>query len=181
MKEEWKELREFKGYFISNLGRIKGINGKIRIPYKGRFIKFENQKTSKSIANLVYDTFVKPLANRTSVYHLDGNQLNFRPENLISTADRDKMIADEFKENRNINAICKKYNLSTRTARNILERQLVPYSQRPVILPKHSAKGKMEYQNYSGENKIPYADNCTVRPKSYDSNAYLIRQFTYNY
>lgn len=181
MKEIWKQIKDFPQYQISNLGRVKGIKGKIKIPHKERFVKLEskNGATTKSIANLVYSAFIAPIGKRMQVYHKDGNPLNCSSDNLYSLADRDRQMVSQYNKTKDLTSLKNTYKLSSRTIRNALERQLIGIVKKEMVLPKHSVNGKMEYQNYSGENKIPFADNCTVRPKDHNHEAYLIRQFTY--
>jgi hypothetical protein len=91
MEEVWKETK-YKGYFISNLGRLKGRRGKVikyQIGETGYYNVAIYPDGSKGkckclkIHRLVAEAFIpnddssKPIIN-----HIDGNKLNNRVDNL---------------------------------------------------------------------------------------------------
>ena len=90
MEEIWKET-EISGYFISNLGRLKGRSGKIlkqRINHEGYYslCLMPNGKNGKpkgiKIHILVAKAFILNPENKPQVNHIDGNKLNNNVSNL---------------------------------------------------------------------------------------------------
>lgn len=91
MKEIWKEIA-YPGYFISNLGRLKGRSGKIiksyinkRTGYKMIAIK-PNGRNGKAkclkIHRLVAEAFIPNPNNLPVINHIDGNKINNNTSNL---------------------------------------------------------------------------------------------------
>lgn len=90
--EEWKEIEDFPGYLISNMGRVASPLGKeIRIyasrdKFKESMVDlFRNQKKYKrSVAKLVYTHFSdkKMKYKNGYVVHIDGDKFNNRIDNL---------------------------------------------------------------------------------------------------
>lgn len=83
MKEEWKEIPDYPGYFVSNLGNIKS-------PRKGAFAGYidskrpyfyvalcKNNKIKQTMVHrLVASAFVSNPDNKPDVNHIDGNKHN---------------------------------------------------------------------------------------------------------
>lgn len=97
MKEEWKDIKGFVGYQISNLGRIRNLylrygQGYKYISYKPKILKgsiFNNGylmvslKRKKCLVHrLVAETFIPNPKNKPFVNHIDGNKLNNNVDNL---------------------------------------------------------------------------------------------------
>ena len=78
--EIWKEVKDNKGYYISNYGRVKR-GDKFLIPTcynQGRKVKLNNYKV---VSRLVAEAFLGNIGNG-DVYHKDGNRFNDRVSNL---------------------------------------------------------------------------------------------------
>nr|DAV04592.1 MAG TPA: homing endonuclease [Caudoviricetes sp.] len=90
MEEIWKET-EYPGYFISNLGRLKGRTNKIlklRISKPGYYIMviYPNGRHDKckclKIHRLVAQAFIPNPNGYPVINHIDGNKLNNNAKNL---------------------------------------------------------------------------------------------------
>ena len=87
--EEWRDVRGFEGlYQVSNLGRVRGIKGKILSPstYQGykRVNLSDGNGKYKTIAvhRLVAMMFVEGYAEGLEVNHIDENPANNHADNL---------------------------------------------------------------------------------------------------
>lgn len=86
--EEWRPIKDFPEYEVSNLGRVKSLNynhtGKERLLKQGlsktgyyRVVLFQgNRKRYSSIHLLVAETFLEKPLNATQVDHIDRNKNN---------------------------------------------------------------------------------------------------------
>ena len=99
MEEIWKET-EISGYFVSNLGRIKGRSGKImkqRINKEGYYMLClkPNGRNGKvkgvKIHILVAKAFIINPENKPQVNHIDGNKLNNNVSNLEWCTSKENM------------------------------------------------------------------------------------------
>ncbi|MGV8130508.1 MAG: hypothetical protein ACP5N7_00220 [Candidatus Pacearchaeota archaeon] len=185
--EEWRRIKEYPTFFVSSEARIKTLYGKIlkqRNPVPLVDLWFSaTSKKAISVARAFYKAFVdENLSDRNSLIYLDNNPKNITKENLTTTSLRMKDIISMYEAKEPYQNIANKYHLSVRRIKNILWEAGVSIQKEEAFhLPKHHAKGKMETSVIPAEFHIPYADNCTVRPKVFDANAYLLRQFNYNY
>lgn len=96
MIEEWKAIKGYEDYYISNLGRIKSINSynnkdreeKTLIPtdngngYKLIRLCKKGKKQNKYIHRLVAEAFIPNPLNYKEVNHIDNNKANNNVNNL---------------------------------------------------------------------------------------------------
>ena len=98
MEEIWKDIKNFEGlYQVSNLGRVKSLDRKIKCKHnyylkKGKILKgikkrhnylwVSLNKKSYSIHRLVANAFIPNLENKPLINHKDGNQQNNNVNNL---------------------------------------------------------------------------------------------------
>jgi len=88
MIEQWKVIKEFPDYTVSNLGKVKNaITNQILRFYinnRGYYAISVGHKPTKHfyIHRLVMETFVGPCPNGMQVNHLDMNKLNNSLSNL---------------------------------------------------------------------------------------------------
>ena len=100
--ENWKPIKGFDGYYISDLGRVKSTNYK-----KERFLKYtscshtsryslviltkDGKRVAKRIHKLVAEAFLDNKANwenNTVIDHIDGNTSNNSSSNLQVVSQR---------------------------------------------------------------------------------------------
>lgn len=85
--EEWKPIKGFPGYFVSNLGNVKGIKNRILKPNAGRAyltVPLYNKMGQYRfpIHRLVATAFVPNPNNLPMVNHKDENKRNNQADNL---------------------------------------------------------------------------------------------------
>lgn len=92
--EEWKAIKDFEGYYISNLGRVKStraFKGTKELFLKGSFNQqgykiitmMKNKKAyTKTLHRLLAIIFINNPSKLPCVNHIDGNILNNSLENL---------------------------------------------------------------------------------------------------
>lgn len=155
--EEWKQIDGFP-YIISNKGNI--INTRMNKPLKPYLDKgrlkitfYDNKKRySRNLAPLVYNYFIKPTNSKTNISFKDGDYNNCSADNLI---------------------------LSRQVA--LMNRRQGSSSKTPILNSKKREGIKELPFIVRSDNYVPYADNCTVKPKYSNSDSYLLAQFSYNY
>ena len=92
--EEWKPIKGFEGYYISNLGRVKStrsFKGTKETILKGSFnqqgykvitMMKDNKAYTKTLHRLLAIAFIPNLNNYCCINHKDGNKLNNNLNNL---------------------------------------------------------------------------------------------------
>lgn len=86
MKEIWKDVPGYEGYYqASNLGRIKSKR-KILTPIKGEYLKVGLSKNGIQktlyIHRIIAQTFIENKNNFTHINHIDENKYNNKVDNL---------------------------------------------------------------------------------------------------
>ena len=87
LAEEWKEIKDFNSYYVSNFGRIKHKN-KILKPIKSRngylhiFLYKNKIKKQFLIHRLVAIEFIDNTSEYNEVNHIDSDKENNRIDNL---------------------------------------------------------------------------------------------------
>lgn len=85
--KEWKAIKGFEQYMVSNDGEIKSQKGSILKPYTvGGYSQvqlFKNgQRTKRYVHRLVAEAFCQKSESHNEVNHKDGNKQNNHAENL---------------------------------------------------------------------------------------------------
>lgn len=88
--EEWRNIKDYENYEVSNLGRVRNKNGKIlkqqlRHGYYdvGLYNKYhQNQPKLLKVHRLVAQAFIPNLNNYPCINHKDENKLNNNIDNL---------------------------------------------------------------------------------------------------
>lgn len=88
MNEIWKEIKKIKGYYVSNIGRVKTPYGNIlkgsidNNGYKNIAVKNNGKFMTVHIARLVAETFIPNPENKPCVDHINTIKTDNRVENL---------------------------------------------------------------------------------------------------
>lgn len=84
--EKWTKIKinnEFKGYWVSNLGRVKSPNGILANTISGSgYVTIKMQKKTYAVHILVAKAFIANPNNYPEVNHIDGDKSNNCIENL---------------------------------------------------------------------------------------------------
>lgn len=87
--EQWKVVKDFDNYLVSDLGNVKTLKGKFKnIVYDSKnaygYVElWKNNKGKKiRIHRLVAETFIPNVYNKEQVNHIDGNKKNNCVSNL---------------------------------------------------------------------------------------------------
>lgn len=105
MKELWKQVYDYKDYFVSNLGRIKSLNKVLKQQTNEKGYKKVNVRKNKKgktyrVQVLVWDHFGnKERKLKEHIDHIDRNKENNSIENLQLLDNRLNNIKRRFKEN----------------------------------------------------------------------------------
>ncbi len=87
MQKIWKNIPNYSGYQVSNLGEIKGKRNKILIGgikrgYREVILVDNNIRHYKLVHRLVAEAFIPNFENKPQINHKDGNKLNNCVDNL---------------------------------------------------------------------------------------------------
>jgi len=85
--EEWREIGEAPGYWVSNMGRVRSKRGKFLKPVPNncgypRITLYGGKRVGTYLHTLVLETFVGPRPANMQVRHLNGNRADPRLSNL---------------------------------------------------------------------------------------------------
>ena len=94
--EEWKEIKGYENYFVSNFGNVKH-NDKILSQFNNRGYKCvdlykNNQRKHFRVHKLVYMTFIGEYNCKLDINHIDGNKANNCIDNLEYLSAKDNNI-----------------------------------------------------------------------------------------
>lgn len=110
--EIWKDVKDFEGYQVSNLGRVRSLerpiyrkNGRLHYIQKENILKpfnggnylsisfRDNGKTvKKRVHRVVAKAFCRKAAGNNVVNHIDGNKENNKASNLEWVTQKDNML-----------------------------------------------------------------------------------------
>ena len=89
MAEEFRIIKDFPNYEVSNLGRVRNVKtGKIlkqTIANNGYFVvnfRKNNKSYTKTVHRIVASMFLRKIENKPFVDHIDGNKTNNNINNL---------------------------------------------------------------------------------------------------
>lgn len=89
MKEQWREIAGFEGYYVSDLGNVKGRRGTIlkqqlndATGYYHVNIRKDGKPRTNTIHRLVAEAFLPEIEGKPQVNHKDGDKTNNNIENL---------------------------------------------------------------------------------------------------
>ena len=128
IKEEWKEIKGFNNYHISNLGRVySNKRKKFLHPSKNTWgyfgvMLYDNNGIRKRmpIHRLVATHFIKNEKNKNEVNHIDGNKENNSVTNLEWCTRRENMI-HAYKLGLEISPMKGKFGLENKRSKQVLQ------------------------------------------------------------
>lgn len=199
MEEIWKEVNGMPQYQISNCGRIKNqygtiltgtdANNKITLYHKGKVIRV-------LATTLVYRHFVEDRPIKRFFYK-DGNNNNICADNLWSTEERNQALLEDYKKGMSAYDLQTKYNVKHLYSLGIklggrpkkfkkpkVKKEKVEPTD-PVILRLREKYRKLDADKRDSgiavNQRVNDFDVSSTMPKEFIPNAYLLRQFSYNY
>ena len=97
MQEEWKPLENYKGLFVSNLGRVLsvvGVTPKILKPSKTDYghEQIRHKRKNVYVHRLVFMGFKGDLKNGLVINHINGIPFDNRPENLEQVTQKENVL-----------------------------------------------------------------------------------------
>lgn len=104
MKEEWREVVGFEGYYVSNLGNVKGLYGRVLKPqlnivtgYYHVNVRKDKKPRTSAIHRMVAEAFLPKLEGKPQVNHKDGDKTNNNLANLewVSASENRKHAYDK--------------------------------------------------------------------------------------
>lgn len=145
MKEEWKDIEEFPGYAVSNLGNFfsyktekllklgKSTNDASAYP-RVYFYK-EGRSWTRNATRLVATYFIPNPNDLPEVNHLDGNKFNIQASNLEWSTKSDNMLHAYATNLKTASPLYGEENKSSK-----ITQEIVDYI-RKVYVPRHHEYG----------------------------------------
>ncbi len=98
MKEEWKPIKDFENYEVSNLGRVRNSRGHImklhqnQVGYYQAPMSKNGKAYLKCVHKLVAEAFIENPRGCTEVNHIDETRANNRVDNLEWCTHRENIL-----------------------------------------------------------------------------------------
>jgi hypothetical protein len=140
MKEVFKEVQGYKGYFVSNKGRVKYMRLLKSGKYSERYLTCDPDKMSVrlknddgtyrsvKLANVVAESFLgEPSKGRRRVRHIDGNPQNNTVTNLAwDGINREDVveIRKMLEEGYSMGEVGRKFNINRTHVRRIKDKEV---------------------------------------------------------
>ena len=109
--EVWKDIVDFRGYQVSNLGRVKSLKRKEHILKPSIVNSYEKVSLSKDgkvygflVHRLVYQTFYEEDISNYVIDHIDNNPLNNNLDNLQKITNKEN-ITKELKKGKTVKKV----------------------------------------------------------------------------
>jgi hypothetical protein len=97
--EVWKEIEGYSGYFVSNIGNVKGLYGRNLKPMLNKVtgylqvnLRSNNVAKTYRIHYLVANAFLSKVEGKSQINHKDGNKLNNELSNLERVTARENRL-----------------------------------------------------------------------------------------
>lgn len=103
MKEEWRKIKDFPNYSVSNTGKVRNDKrNKVKVPVKTNTgyaktdLYKDGKRTCRRTHRLVGEAFIPNPENKPEINHKDGNKLNNNADNLewVTRSENEKHAFD---------------------------------------------------------------------------------------
>lgn len=133
--EIWQDIKDFKGFQVSSLGRIKNPNGRfLHGSDKDGYVRVCMNYKLKRIHRLVAEAFILNPENKPEINHKDGNKKNNRVDNLEWSTRKENM---SHATKTGLHSV----GFGESSPRSILTKDRVSYIRQSFI-PRHSEFGQ---------------------------------------
>jgi len=106
--EVWKGVSDYSGLLVSNMGKVKSVNGTRFSPHlnMGGYLVIKHKKKTLLVHRLVAQAFISNPKNKPYVHHIDEDRTNPMANNLIWVTPRENMnLGTMHKRNNKVVAI----------------------------------------------------------------------------